>query len=157
MKVLGIPKKLINMVRCTMNGSKMKVMVQNKLSEAIETNKGVKQGDSLSALLFNIALHVIEDLDDNGIIFNRSFKLYAYADDILIMGKSAKTTKEVFLKIEKRAKKIRLRVNADKTKYMILSRESEGNSCLKIEHYEFERVERFRYLGVMVTSNNRRV
>jgi len=46
-------------------------------------------------------------------------------------------------------------VNAEKTKYMVVTRGPENNSNLKIENNEFEQVKEFRYLGV--TLNNKKV
>jgi hypothetical protein len=45
-------------------------------------------------------------------------------------------------------------VNADKTKYMIMSRDqNEGrNYSMEIDNSSIERVERFRYLGTTLTN-----
>jgi hypothetical protein len=49
-----------------------------------------------------------------------------------------------------------LEVNADKTKYMVMSQDrNAGRShAIKIEHSSFERVEEFKYLGTIVTRQN---
>jgi len=47
------------------------------------------------------------------------------------------------------SKEIGLEVNADKTKYMIMSRDQNGGQIhsMKIDNSSFERVEEFKYLG----------
>jgi len=47
------------------------------------------------------------------------------------------------------SKEIRLEINADKPKYMVMSRDhNAGRShSMKIDNNSFERVEEFRYLG----------
>jgi len=85
---------------------------------------GWKQGDALLPLLFNFALeyairrvHVNQDcLKLNGI-----HQLLVYADDVNILGGSAHTIKENAEAVVVARKEIGLEVNADQTKYMVMS------------------------------------
>jgi hypothetical protein len=54
---VGIPGKLIRLVRMTMDNTRARVKVGNKLSDSFIFNMGVKLGDGLSAVLFNLTLH----------------------------------------------------------------------------------------------------
>ena len=49
-----------------------------------------------------------------------------------------------------------LEVNADKTKYMVMSRYRNAGRghCVKIDNSPIERVEEFKYLGTTITSQN---
>jgi Reverse transcriptase (RNA-dependent DNA polymerase) len=61
------------------------VKIQNDCSEYFETRQGLRQGDALSTLLFNVVLEIIvrrAKLQTNGTIFNRQTQILAYADDI---------------------------------------------------------------------------
>ena len=53
---------------------------------------------------------------------NGSHQLLAYADDVNILGGSAHTVKEKAEALVVATKEIGLEVNADKTKYMVMSR-----------------------------------
>lgn len=58
--------------------------VVGKLCEAFDVNAGIRQGDSLSALLYNSVLHhVIAALKSDGL--NKSNLIGAYPDDIVLM------------------------------------------------------------------------
>ena len=68
-----------------MNNTQCQVKIQNRLSEPINVKNGVRQGDALACLLFNIALEkVIRDaaVIIRGTIFYKSVQILAYADDI---------------------------------------------------------------------------
>ena len=54
------------------------------------------------------------------------------------------------------SKEIGLKVNADKTKYMTMSRDqnAERSHKIKIHNISFERVEEFKYLGTTLTNQN---
>jgi sorting nexin-29 len=64
--------------------------------ESLTLKKGVRQGDPLACLLFNISLEkVIRDaeIETRGTIFNKSVQTVAYADDIVITGRSLAVVK----------------------------------------------------------------
>ena len=61
--------------------------MQNELSESSCIQNGLRQGDALACILFNIALEkVIRDANINqcGNIFYKSVQILAYADDIIL-------------------------------------------------------------------------
>ena len=53
----GIPKKINRLVKMTLERAQAKVIVDGKMSNQFDINRGVRQGDGLSATLFNLALH----------------------------------------------------------------------------------------------------
>jgi hypothetical protein len=54
------------------------------------------------------------------------------------------------------SKEIGLEVNAEKTKYMVMSRNQNvgHNHNIKMDNKSFERVEEFKYLGATLTNRN---
>jgi len=53
---LGIPQKLINLIRAMLQDSQGRVVLQGKLSDCFPIDSGLKQGDALSCVLFNLVL-----------------------------------------------------------------------------------------------------
>jgi hypothetical protein len=53
-------------------------------------------------------------------------------------------------------KEIGLEINAEKTKYMVMSRDQNAghNHNIKIDNKSFERMEEFKYLGANLTNRN---
>ena len=153
-----IPGKLINLVKMSMNDTKCQIKLHGTLSNPFNTVNGVRQGDALSCLLFNIALEkVILDAQINtkGNIFHRSVQILAYADDIDIIARSQSALKETFTRLEESARKMNLRINEEKTKYMPLTNDNRYKSTfIEIGTYKFQTVNNFIYLGSEVNSSN---
>ena len=83
-------------------------------------------------------------------------QLLAYADDVNILGGSVHTVKENAEALVVATKEIGLEVNADKTNYMVMSRDrnaGRGHS-VKIDNSSLERAEQFEYLGATATDQN---
>jgi hypothetical protein len=85
---------------------------------------------------------------------NGTHQLLAYADDVNILVESIHTVKENAEALVVATKEIGLEVNADKTKYMIVSRDQNAGRSysMKNDNSSFERVEEFRYLGTTLTN-----
>ena len=90
-----------------------------------QLNRGVRQGDALSATLFNLALQcALGTVANNGTIGCKSTHICAYADDIVIIAKNLQVLKETFEDLNENAKSMGLEINCEKTKYMIISKEA---------------------------------
>jgi hypothetical protein len=64
--------------------------------------------------------------------------------------------RKLFVEMENIARKLGLKINQGKTKYMIVERQKilKQNEIvhLKIKNYKFERVDNFKYLGVILNE-----
>ena len=56
MEEVNILQKIIALVKATMNNTQCRVKIQNSFSEPINVKNGVREGDALACLLFNISL-----------------------------------------------------------------------------------------------------
>ena len=91
---ISCPSKLIKLIQATMNGVRSSVRIAGVLSEPLECRKGLRQGDGLSCLLFNIALEGVirrAGLNMRGTMFTKSGQLVCFADDIDVIGRSLET------------------------------------------------------------------
>ena len=81
---------------------------------------------------------------------------HAYADDVNILGGGIHTLKENAEALVDATREIGLEVSADKTKYMVMSRDQNAgqNHSVRIDNSIFERVEEFKYLGTILTNQN---
>jgi len=90
----------------------------------------LKQGDALSPLLFNFALECAirrVQVNQDGLKLNGTHQLPVNADDVNILGGSLLPVKENTEALIVASKEIGLEVNADETKYMVMSREQNAD------------------------------
>jgi len=136
--------------------------IEGTLSSFFENKTGLKQGDPLSPILFSLALQkVIQSINmvrSSIRIGKEQLNILAYADDIALIGKNEIEIRKLFVEIENIARKFGLQINQEKTKYVIVERKNslKKNKIghLKMKKYRFERVENFKYLGVILNEDN---
>ena len=121
--------------------------------------KLLEQGDALSPLLLNFALdytirrvHVNQD----DLKFNSTYQLLVHAKDVNILGRSVYTVEKNTETLVVASKEIDLEVNANKTKYMVMSRDQNAGRIYNIKIYNssFETAYEFKYLRIILTNQN---
>ncbi|KAK9731688.1 Reverse transcriptase (RNA-dependent DNA polymerase) [Popillia japonica] len=132
---LGIPTKIIRLVRMTMENTRSRVAVEGKLSGAFEVHRGLRQGT-----IYQHKHQVIAYADDIALltrsetelitIYQHKHQVIAYADDIALLTRSETELIRITTRVASIAKEYGLYINEDKTKYMCMdgkkSREKTG-------------------------------
>ena len=90
------------------------------------------------------------------ILLNGTQQFLAYTDDVNILGGSIHPLKENAEALVAATREIGLEVSADKTKYMVMSRDQNAGriQSVRIDNSTFERVEEFKYYGTTLTNEN---
>jgi len=105
MTKMGIPQKLVNLVNMTLNETTAIAKIGTETTESFKVQEGVRQGDTLSATLFNIALEsAIRKADLGGTINVKDVQIIAYADDVTIISRTKSALIEAFTRLEEGTK-----------------------------------------------------
>lgn len=131
-----------------METMRQRIKYKDYVSNEMEVNIGIPQGTALSVILFNLYINDIVNVPKNG-------KITLFADDTEIET-SAQTIDEAIDKMNEDLTLIyewlnvnKLSLNYEKTKWMILGKES-TNRNIKINGKIIERVNNIKYLGVIL-------
>uniref|UniRef100_A0AC34FXB8 Reverse transcriptase domain-containing protein n=1 Tax=Panagrolaimus sp. ES5 TaxID=591445 RepID=A0AC34FXB8_9BILA len=120
-------------------------------SVPINVQKGVRQGDTLSPLLFILVLQLaLNQVNWNtGININGSILGHLdFADDIALLSQTLEGVQSLVNQVAEECRFVGLHINADKTKWM--SNVPDQNETFLLNDEEVEKVTEFIYLGQLV-------
>jgi hypothetical protein len=119
----------------------------------------LKKGDALSQLLFNFSLELAitrVQVNQDGLKLNGTSQILAYVDGVNILAGSIRAVKENAEALVMSAKEIGLEVNADKSKYMVMSRDQNAGRThsMKFDNSSFKCVDEFKYMETTLKNQN---
>ena len=169
----NINGKLLTVIRQMYNRAKSCIKKDNMISEYFLCNIGVRQGDTLSPLLFalfindfnqyistayrglNIVQSCYPSLNDEDIVLLKLFVLL-YADDTIILAENEKELQLALDKIHQYCTMYKLSVNIAKRKIIVFSRGKVRRfSSFKYGFDVIEVVSDYVYLGITMNYNNK--
>lgn len=161
-----VPMRLINAIKSIYHEPIGKVRLDGELSAEFGIERGVKQGDSLSPLLFNIFMDEItkrckrrthRTQIGNWRLRPVYLQVLLYADDIILVADRQERLQQAVEEWNEELKLKGMTINTEKSKVMWVSKKDKSEEDLLIlcEGKVLERVESFEYLGSILTSDGR--
>jgi hypothetical protein len=154
-----VPKKLIDLVRMWYRTVKARVRVNEVESEWFETKVGVRQGDTLSPLLFNIFINgIVRKVKEGGggvKIGDERVPILLFADDMVLLEEGEEELNGLMTGVSEYCTEWHLGVNDDKTMVLVVSKDGKKKAKVGYGLTELECVERYPYLGTLFTSDGK--
>ena len=160
MKEVGFEPKLIRLVAATLNGSKICIKMKTDMSNTFEVKDGLKQGDALSTLLFNVALEGAmrrAGIQTSRTLATNIVQILGFADDLDIVGRVHSSVVDTYTSLRVEAERLGLVINESKTKYMKTTSDNvpqQQANKVNIGGQWFEIVDQFVYLGTLIRADN---
>ena len=134
------------------------IKYNNKLSDFMKSDSGLKQGEPLSPILFmffiNDIITCIEPhAEDTISVDDVVLFMLLYADDAVIFAQSAESLQNMLSDIQDYCNTWHLTINTNKTKIMVFEKGRHSYPKIYLNGTELEVVTSFRYLGVELFKN----
>jgi len=153
-----IPNYLLNTIKCIYRNTKIIIKCNDGISEPIHINKGVRQGCSLSPVLFNIYINKIiqefKTLIKKGIQLNnrKLVNTVLYADDRILMATSEGDLQTMAHHLNLIARKYKITISSTKTKSMAMWGNHIQRIKIVINDNIIEQVTNFKYLAYRISE-----
>jgi len=160
MREENIPEEVVKIIEELNTNTKTRIMINNTLTEEVPVSTGIRQGDSLSPLLFNIIMdRIIKEVKATGKGFTTDkgeIKIICYADDAVLISENEDELQRMLYRLHLMAKRFNMRISIAKTKSLVVAKEP-IRCKLAIDNEIVEQVMSFRYLGAEITADQNRI
>ena len=156
---MGITGNFYNLIKHMYSSTKIKLRLAQGLSGKFSGNTGIKQGDGLSPLLFNIFIndlnYIFDKTCDPVNLSEMQISNMLYADDLLIISKSQAGLQRCVDKLSLYCHKWHLNINMVKTKTMVISSSGKmpKSFTINLNNQPIEQTKTYKYLGLNIHNN----
>ena len=154
----NIRGKIFDLIMNMYENSSASIKVDNDTTESFHVTTGVKQGEIMSPLLFNLFTNDLPDtipVDKNTPFLDASdIRCLLYADDLVLLSLSAVGLQNSINKLGSYCKRWHLEVNTKKTKVVKFS--GNGHKCIDRFYLNgtlLDNVQNYRYLGIVLNAS----
>ena len=157
LKQHSVEEKYINILKETYDGGTAQVRNES-LCRKVKIMKGVRQGDTLSPVMFTAALEEIfrrmeveVGININGERMNN----LSFADDIILFAEKEEDLSKLLNDLNKERRKDGTKMNRKKTKIMCneIARKRKRKGII-VDGEQLEEVDEYKYLGRLLTPGN---
>ena len=157
---IGINGPFLQVIKSIYHTTTNSLIYNDSLTPKFMSNIGVKQGDTLSTILFNLYINDLPNIfsfvgSDPIVVDHSSINCLIYADDLVIMSTTAEGLQNCINKLATYCDKWKLQVNLKKTKVILYNRQG---SLIKKHSFLFksnniEITKQYKYLGFIFSCS----
>ena len=150
----------MDLIKSMYKYTKCSVKINGKLTNPINYERGVLQGNPLSPLLFNLYIDDIvtqlKSTRDITLDENNKFNVLMYADDLIVFANSKEKLQQNLDIINKYCEDWKLEINCKKTKCMTFTKgtHTQEKFSFKINGHPIDNVKQYKYLGITINAKN---
>ena len=157
---IGLSDNFLQIIRSMYTNTTNSLIYKDNITDTFESNIGVKQGDVLSTILFNLYINDLPDVlsfqgSDAVTIHNTQINCLKYADDLVIMSSSKEGLQKCLEKLETYCTTWKLELNIKKTKVILFNKS--GTLFTKYSFFyklnKIEIVRQYKYLGFIFSCS----
>lgn len=149
-----IPYNLIKTIENIYEANLIQARINGDLTEPINVGCGIRQGDSLSPLLFNI---IMDEIIRNVRLLkgysmgDQEITILCYADDAVLVAENEDDLQRLLHRFNCTAKSLNMTISTQKTKCMTTSKVP-LRCKLEVEGRVIQQEMKFRYLGIEISG-----
>ena len=151
----GVNGKLLDAIKSLYVNCRAAVRIDGKLSDWFDVNNGVRQGCTISPLLFIIYMDkLIKDSNLKGkvVLGNNEVSSLAYADDLCLFSSSEEELQSNINDLEVACRNFGMKINSSKIQVMHVGKTRKSINCT-LNGNLLEQVSQFKYLGCMFSED----
>ena len=156
---VGIKGNLLNLIQDMYSNTKYIIKSDGKFSTPLTSGIGVKQGCTLSPLLFNIFINDLHQIFDPACkplnVNNWKVSSLSFADDLVLLSETGLGLQNSISKLESYCNEWGLKVNITKTKVVVFNKSYSKNIKKLYFHIDNEQIavtNSYCYLGVDISN-----
>ena len=163
MSSLGFGGKFLDTIKSIYNGDSVQCETNGFTTKPIYLKRGLRQGCSLSPMLFNLYISALGNaltVSENGVrIGTVCISALFFADDLVVIASSREKLLELMSMVKKHADSLRLEINTDPSKSEVLAQEGvEGDTWDLLDNsgdivLSLKQVMQYKYLGTEVFTS----
>ena len=159
MKERGIRRGIVERIKELYEETENVIRIGDKYTKTFWTEEGVRQGCTLSPVLFTLFMADLEEVlkkgqDGGMVVGDKKFWSLMYADDIVLIASKEEELKSMIIRLERYLDKRKLLLNVEKSKVLVFSKGGGGRRKTEWRWKDkvIEEVRDFNYLGITLTK-----
>ena len=163
MASLGFGGKFLDTIKSIYSGDSVQCETNGITTKPIYLRRGLRQGCSLSPMLFNLYISALGNalsISENGVrIGTVCISALFFADDLVVIASSREKLLELMMMVKTHADSLRLEINTDPSKSEVLAQEGiEGDSWNLLDDsgdivLSLKQVMQYKYLGTDIFAS----
>ena len=151
-----MPDRIVSIKESMYTDTRAKYRMGDIETDWVELVRGVRQGCTLSPLLFNLyteeLTHRVKRVGKGIPVGDEKLSILLYADDVVIMAESSEDLQECLNAVHTYARDFKVRFSSEKSQVLVINEPAEVNEEWNIGQTVIKRTKEYKYLGIKINE-----